>query len=407
MRACTNDKFAIVTQVAPPQPSGQSVLLDRLLRNASADSYCLIYSGDEDLGDGALPARTHHIRPLMRFRFPDIRYFSWLTIMFNAFVGIVHRVVRIVQLARSENCGILIGCSGDLLNLPATWLASRWMGIPFVVYILDDYIYQWTGYRRNIAAFFERRFIGDASRVIVLNEFVQQDYADRYGIAPIVLHNPVSLPDLEAIDRAEAPVEGAAINIVYTGSIYHAHFDAFRNLIAVLGRLEDRAINLHIYTSQPFEWLRSHGIEGARVHYHEHISQNEVIAVLRWADILFLPLALHSTIPEVIRSSAPFKTSEYLAIGRPILVHVPPGCFLSWYFRKYNCGAVVDCDDADVLAATLCKLVAEVELRQALSANARNRAKVDFNLEVIRPAFFEILDGVRRTDEFPLVVKHD
>ena len=407
MRARANGKFAVVTQVAPPQPSGQSVLLDRLLRSASVDSYCLIYTGDEELADGALPSRTHHIRPLMRFRLPNIRFLYWIPIIFNTLVGFVHRVVRIVRLARTEDCGILIGCSGDLLNLPATWLASRWMRVPFIVYVLDDYVHQWTGYRRKIAAFFERRFIGAASRVIVLNEFVQQDYAARYGLSPIVLHNPVSLPDLQAIDQAATSVEGGRVDIVYTGSVYHAHFDAFRNLIAVLGRPEFNAVNLHIYTSQPLEWLKSHGIEGAGVHYHGHISQEEVLSVLRRADILFLPLALHSSIPEVIRSSAPFKMSEYLAIGRPILVHAPPGSFLSWYFRKYDCGSVVDADDTDVLAATLGKLIADAELRQLLSSNARNRAKVDFNLELIQPAFFDILGGIHRGDGSPKVVRPD
>jgi glycosyltransferase involved in cell wall biosynthesis len=319
----------------------------------------------------------------------------------NTAWGIVNRASQIANIVRRENCDLLIGCTGDLYNLAATWLASRWTGQPFIAYILDDYVFQWTGFRRNIAAWLEAKFIQDATKVFVLNEFVRRCYVERYGVQPVVIHNPVCMPNLDQLDSAGPGRDDDRVDIVYTGSVYHAHFDAFRNLVGVLQGFDPEKVQLHIYTSQPIDWLKDQGIISPSVIYHSHIPQEEVLKVLRQADILFLPLAFHSTIPEVIQSSAPFKTSEYLAIGRPILVHAPSGCFLSWYFRKYSCGAVVDCDDTQVLKEALDQLLSDATLRQTLAANARRQAEVDFNIDMIRPAFFDLLNSALQTRELP------
>ena len=75
--------------------------------------------------------------------------------------------------------------------------------------------------------------------------------------------------------------------------------------------------------------------------------------IQRNADILFLPLAFNSPYPEIIKTSSPGEIGEYLAGKKPILVHAPSDSFISWYFRKYNCGCVVDDDDSEKLAAAI------------------------------------------------------
>lgn len=391
MGSYAGKKFAVISHVLPPLPSGQSVLLERLLRYAEPDSYCLINTGEIIPSAGALPGKCHQLPPLIRIPVLNIPLVSRLPILLNSIWGIVVRARQIAKIVKNEDCDLLIGCTGDLYNLPATWLASRWTGRPFVAYILDDYIFQWTGFRRSMAVWLEARFVNAARRVFVLNEFVQKCYAERYGVQPEVIHNPVSMPALDQLDMDVVHHNGR-FDIVYTGSVYHAHFDAFRNLVKVLQDFDHDKVQLHIYTSQPTDWLKAEGITGPAVIYHSHIPQDEVFKVLRQADVLFLPLAFHSSIPEVIHSSAPFKTSEYLAVGRPILVHAPAGCFLSWYFRTNNCGAVVDHDDSQLLKQSLEHLLSDAALRQTLAANARRQAELDFNINVIRPVFFDLLN---------------
>lgn len=387
-------KFAVVSHILPPALSGQSILLDRLLRDLAPDSYVLISSGSEDASPavGGLAGKCHRLRPSLRIPILEIPLISWPPLLFNALWGIFNRARQIAKIVRSEDCDLLIGCTGDLYDLPATWLASRWTGRPFIVYILDDYIFQWTGFRRRIAAWLEPKFVRSAQQIFVLNEFVRRFYAERYGVEPAVIHNPVRLPELAQLDQSVSAAERSTVEIVYTGSIYHAHYDAFRNLVAVLNCGDPLRVQLHIYSSQPQELLERQGISGPAVVFHPHIPQAEVFQVLQQADILFLPLAFHSQIPEVIRTSAPFKMSEYLAVGRPIMVHAPADSFLSWYFRGNSCGLVVDCDDRNVLKEALKRLLADEKLQKSLARSARQRAEVDFDMDVIRQKFFALLN---------------
>jgi glycosyltransferase involved in cell wall biosynthesis len=114
--------------------------------------------------------------------------------------------------------------------------------------------------------------------------------------------------------------------------------------------------------------------------------------VQRDADILFLPLAFNSPYPDIIKTSAPGKMGEYLAAKKPVLVHAPSDSFISWYFRKYNCGCVVDEDDPKKLAQKIIRLLNDTEMQKLFSENAYSRAKDDFDLSVAQKKIYDILN---------------
>ena len=101
-------------------------------------------------------------------------------------------------------------------------------------------------------------------------------------------------------------------------------------------------IKIHLFTAQPAEWLDANGIKSQQIVLHAHTTHMEVVQAQNRAHIFFLPFAFDSTIPEVIKTSAPGKTGEYLASGVPILAHVPADSFVSWYLKTHECGLVVD-----------------------------------------------------------------
>jgi glycosyltransferase involved in cell wall biosynthesis len=114
-------------------------------------------------------------------------------------------------------------------------------------------------------------------------------------------------------------------------------------------------------------------------------------ALQQRADVLFLPLALQSDYPELVRTAAPGKMAEYLAAGRPILVHAPPDSFLASYFRDHQCGIVVDRDDPAALAAALESILSDSALRARLRARAWQRAEADFDLGNARRQFAQAI----------------
>ena len=387
-------RTGVVSHILPPSPSGQATVLRRLLEGFPGERCVLLsrerYDGAGDAA-GKLPLPYFAFDPPRRL--PSFGRFPGSSVRFagDTLLAVRGRARQIGAIARKERLGLIVACSGDLVDLPASCLAARRAGIPFVPYLFDDYLYQWTGSARTAARRMEPWVMRHAHAVIVPNEYLLDEYAKRYGVRATVVRNPCPMPDLAALDGTPRVFPPDGIDIVYTGAVYHAHYDAFRNLVAAIRTTGRPDVRLHLYTAQAAEEIGGIGIAGPMVVHHPHIPPAEVPAVLRRADILFLPLGFDTPIPEVIRTSAPGKMGEYLSVGRPILVHAPGDSFVSWYFREKRCGLVVDRSDPGLLSASILRLLSDEALRAGLGARARSAAEEDFDVGAVRIRFLDAL----------------
>ena len=153
-------------------------------------------------------------------------------------------------------------------------------------------------------------------------------------------------------------------------------------------------IVLHLYTAQSKSLLKANGLDEELVNHHQHVDNAKILGILSQADILFLPLAFNSPIPEVIKTSAPGKIGEYLQAGKPIVVHAPSDSFVSWYFKKNHCGVVVDKNDPHCLMEELDKLVADPSRQSEIGKRAMKVAARDFDEDRARESFKEMLSFV-------------
>ena len=397
-------KFAFISHLLPPTWGGQTIMIYRVLQGVSPEDYCLIsphnYEAEAFTGvyTWRLPARYHQLAPdaqLTRgYRFGLARARAAA----NVPLGLVSRARRIAAIVRREQCRAVVACTGSLLDLPAGYLASRMAGVPFYAYLFDYYSYQSTD---PVESFYARRFepwvLKGAAGIIAPNEFLRDELRARYGVEATVIRNPCDLSGYEepleggdALDAGDAAGGGGEVEIVYTGAVYEAHYDAFRNLVAGVGQLGRPGVRLHLYSASPVDWERE-GISGPAVVLHGHRAASEVPGIQRRADILFLPLAFRSPYPVLIRTSATSKLGEYLAARRPILVHAPPDSFISWYFREHGCGVVVDREDPAELARAVERLAGDAGLRREVSARAWERARTDFSVAASQAAFARLL----------------
>jgi glycosyltransferase involved in cell wall biosynthesis len=372
-------------------------VLARLLQGIDPGRYILLsrerYDGTQRGEDAGEPLSARYYA----FRSPPPVPPAWrLTGSFLRFVGetfvwIRDRARQIEEIARKEGCDLLVACSGDLYDLPAACLAGRKTGIPFIPYLFDDYLYQWTGRNRSASRRMEPWLMRQAKAAIVPNEFLREEYVRRYGVRCAVVRNPCPVPDLDALDRAPRVFPGESVNIVYAGAVYHANCDALRNLVTAIRKLGRPGVRLHVYTAQAPEEIARIGISGPEVVHHRHIPAGEIPAVLRQASILFLPLGFNTPISEVIRTSAPGKMGEYLSVGRPVLVHAPWDSFVSGYFRENGCGLVADRSDPDLLSTSIERLLSDADLCAELGVRARSAAERDFDVGAARLRFEEAL----------------
>jgi glycosyltransferase involved in cell wall biosynthesis len=381
-----------VSHVLPPTWSGQAMILGRLLRGLDPVRYVLVRTMNLPIEthdyDEPLPGESVHV--------PDAYFpLPWNTWKLRAAnVESAQRVLRarargIAAVVRAQGCSAVVACTGgDMLDVPSAYLAARRTGVRFYPYFFDHWSQQSQGgpWRRRLAELAERRILGGADAVIVPNEFLARELNDAYGVRTEIVRNATSVPSEPPGDPP--PASSPAV-IAYTGAVYAANHDTFRNLVAALA-LTSLPSRVHVYTAQTVGELADAAIAGP-VDVHPHIPNAEVARVHREADVLFLPLAFDSPFPSIIRTSNPGKMGEYLASGRPILVHAPRGSFVAEYFREHGCGVLVDRLDPAALAGAVDRLLTDGELRRRVVCAAWERAIADYDIERAREAFARVV----------------
>jgi glycosyltransferase involved in cell wall biosynthesis len=386
-------KIALVSHVLPPSWSGQSVMIGRIFHGVPPSEYCLIstenYQSKKNQNVEHLPARYYVLPPEPKMIGSGERHWilTWVRALF--------RGLNIARIVKKEGSTTVIAASGNLIDIPAGWWGSVLAGVEFIPYLFDDYLYQWPEEKiRRITRKMEQLIYGRVKKVIVPNEFMRDEIEKRYPVKAFIVRNPCAT--LPAGDRRTVCPEynlDDEIRIVYTGAVYHVNFDAFANLIAAVENISPN-IKIHVFTAQPAEWLARNGIKSKQVILHSHAIHAEVVEAQNRAHFLFLPFSFASTIPEVIKTSAPGKLGEYLASGVPILAHVPANCFVGWYLKTHECGRVVDSNDPETLKRAILELIENGELRKKLSINARERARVDFDPGMATRALLQAVEAV-------------
>ena len=390
-------KLVVISHAMPPVPSGQSNILYHLLRHFEPGGYCLVTGFHYEL-PGLVIDRTrilpanYYVCPEKFLIGPGNRWGLARLAIIMSVVGIPHLAYQYYRIIRREKANGVVACSGYLTFLPAARLAARWAGVRFYPFVMDYYRYQFLHpLQRRLAGMFEPWILKDADGVFVLNEHLQDTYQARYGVSSIVIRPPVDMEDYGPYEWRPWTC-GNTVQIVYTGSIYEAHFDAFRRLVEAIRLLDQASIELRLYTNQRAEALAAEGIVGDFVHL-DYVVTDQVPAIQRRADILFLPMAFSSPFPEIIRTTAPGKSGEYMAAGRPILVHAPPDSFLSWYYRQHDCGLVVDREDAGALAKGISQLLEYQALAERLARNAYRQAMLEHEAKVVSERFRKSIEN--------------
>ncbi len=388
-------KFAVISHVLPPASSGQSVVLSRLLRELPPDEYCLL--SRQVPTAGAQSPDVMSPLPAVTARLPAPPTMAPALAGPARVAHLLRQARSTVRAVRAHGSEAIVACSGELYDIPASYLASRWLGLPFYAYLFDDYVLQWTSRgKRLFARAAEAAAIRGAAGVVVPNEFLADVYRRRHGVAPTIVRNPFD--PAHAAEPSPRPPQRATdgLQVVFTGSVYHAHFDEFRRLAAALAELP--GAHLHVYTAQDPEVFRRERIVGP-VTVHPQVTPGDAAAIQRGADVLFLPLGFSSPIPEVVRTAAPGKLGDYLRAGTVVLAHAPPDSFVAHWFRRRGCGLLVDRPDAAALTAALRRLREEPGLRDDLAGAARGCAE-EFSVEAARGALFDLLrrggHGARR-----------
>lgn len=424
----TSHRFAVFSPTVPPTQKAHAILLARILQLVPSERYILISNKPVDSGlaqeeryfylptaqtatreaeiaaanklEGVLgavenPALLKSMRVLLRF-YRKVKTFTGRlrAHLQNHNATITAHAARLENILQHEQINLLVVCSGgNVHNLPAAYLAAQRLSIPLIVYMFDYYSREMFA-EQFVARQWEERILRSAAAIIVNNEGQRDIYRQLYGLESTVLYNPC---ELNFSPGGSKPyLRQDVFNIVYTGSVWGIHHDGFRRLAQAVNRLGD-TVCLHIFSGNPSFIFRLQGIEGPQIAVHSPLPQDEVYQVQHEADLLVLAFSFDGTFEEILSATLTTKLGEYLAAGRPILVHAPPDTFVNKYLRQHNSGIVVDQPDVAALVTALQTLMNDDSLRTTLGQRARACAEADFDSQKMSERFAQIVSQVSGT----------
>jgi glycosyltransferase involved in cell wall biosynthesis len=275
-----------------------------------------------------------------------------------------------VRIVRRRNIRCIMGISDVGPALISTYLISRFTGIPYVLYFFDIYLGNNLLPLNDIfARIFEPRMLRDASMVILTNEGAERFYRERYGdtFKCTVVHNSILTEAYESKRTPYDPTE--PYTVLFTGHVYWAQERSLMNFIRALSKLRDLPLRFEVYAPRADETFRRSVATCDNVHLTK-ASQSEMPDVQCRATMLFLPLSWHTRSPGIISTATPSKLVDYLASGRPMLIHAPPYAYVSEYAKREEFAEVVDEENIDKLSESVRKLIFDVQYSRRLIENA-------------------------------------
>jgi hypothetical protein len=110
--------------------------------------------------------------------------------------------------------------------------------------------------------------------------------------------------------------------------------------------------------------------------------------------VLFLGLGFDTPHVDVIQTASPAKLPEYMASGRPILVHAPRGSHVAEYAREEGFAEVVDAPDDEALRAAVTRVLSDRASGEARVGRAQALVRGTHELSRVREELGRLLESL-------------
>lgn len=370
-------KILLMSDCVPPIVRGPSIILYRLFKHLRANSYSVLTSQYDGKGlilnkNLKLSCKYYYAKVETTVGGYKRTYFSTLIKWIEAF----KIALEGVKVVKSEGHDKILVCPTHGNYLLAAYFVHKICKKNLYIYFFDLFRankkwFDFDGLMRDLTVKLAAK---SADGAFVMSEKLKDYYHARYPNLKIhIIRHPIDMKDYVSHTENSSRNGGNSSvpkKIVFTGMIYEYQIDAIQNLVKALEGFKN--IEFHIYTERSKQYLESMGVTGENIIYCGYADNRDLIRIQKEADILFLPMSFHGrgTNPDIIRTASPVKISDYLAAGRPILVHAPEDSYIAWYAKKYEFGLVVDEPNANSLRGAIMRLMRDSQLKETLIFNA-------------------------------------
>lgn len=362
------NKILLISEVVPPMVSSVAVILERIFKKFPKGSLSILTSSPSSAQYGLYKGGEYlngdHFYADLPVFLARCKWNGGLSSLYD-FLRIPLIVWKGCWIVHHKKIKSIIATTYGGFEI-AAYFISKLTNTPLYIYLFDAYKEsELQLFKKLIHRKIARHLFLCATKIFVMSEPLRDLLQLKYSVTSVVIPHPVELSKYNAT-QPKKNLSGK-YEIVYTGMIYDAHRDCLLDLIKAISDLPD--VTLQIYTPRPVAALASEGIHGKNVNV-SFASNDDIPAIQRGADILFLPMSFNSPYSEVIRTASPGKISEYLAASRPILVYAPAYAYVSQYARSRGFGLVVDQKDPSNLQRAILHLLNTKKLGTELAAKS-------------------------------------
>ena len=368
-------KVLLISDWAPPMLDGPSIILGNILREFKPEDLVL-YTRRLDRHTKIFCKKGNEV---------DVKRYAVTVpsphaVTQSSFLRRIFRVLEVVTIPFTTIKGLLIALKEkpDYILATSDIPHGHFMIAAFFIaaalrkklfFYLFDPIEEFASSRmhRVLMRYFEPRMFNYASGVITMNNHLARHYKEKYEIDCRVLHHSYNNPE-SAESKRNGNNKNKDFKVVFPGNVSKYQLDALLNLKKAL-QLVKSGVQLVIYTPVNQETLNEYGLNGDNI-IISHVDHQTLEEELKKADLLFLPLSFENAASIIVKAAFPSKTMDYMASGRPIIVHAPADCFIAEYAREKKFAEVVTDNNIVSLANAIESLLVNHDRQEELIRNS-------------------------------------
>ncbi len=347
---CSAGHVLVVTAHYPPIPGGSSVIMRNLLAHFHPASYSVVTVGGSvrqaiDMGHDV---QLHHIMSSVQHvshRLDNL----WRDWQINSAVS------KLVRLVERRSPGLIIGVFPTFHFLKIARETAKITGVPWLAYLHDTVAEGLADTRwANRAIELQEQVFEEADSILVMSRGMADLYEKKYRLSCQPLEHTYPEPIPETLP--DQPVQSQAF---WGGDVYRINHWSVVRVSQALAQVNRPFV---LATKMTPDNLRDMGVQGNHIKTQFYSKRADYLMTLKQQGILTLALNWpdeSSKHEDELATIFPTKTPEYLAAGRPILVHCPEHYFLARFFRENKCGLVVSERSIDALERAVQQLLDE------------------------------------------------
>jgi len=327
---CSAGHTLIIT-VYPPSLGGTSVVMCNLLSHFNPNSFSIATINNTHRKKLAVEREVNRYNVMGTITFSGRLNAYWRDLQ------IPWSTLQVTRLIRQLKPCVVVGVFPYYHMLKIARDAAKATQTPWIAYLHDTLAEMMsTGKIAARAEQLQAQVFAEASSLLVISQGMADLYRENYDLVckPLEHSYPEPIPTV-------LPNGQSTSQAFWGGGIYEINGNALGRVSAAL---RHNGTPLYITGKTKASVLQRYGIVGDHIRTTFYPRRQDYLDNLRKQGFLILSLDWpdeSDVHPDELATIFPTKTPEYLATGRPILVHCPEHYFLARFFRERGCGLVV------------------------------------------------------------------